>query len=83
MLVDPKTIKMPVAVESFGSWSWDHRTSITAWGEDKVVNATQDAILPIDPVTGNEGWLRLYAEPAAPTTITGEQKPGVNAGGIV
>ncbi len=73
VLVDPKTIKMPVAVESFGSWSWDHRTSITAWGEDKVVNATQDAILPIDPVTGSEGWLRLMPNPPNQPTTTGEQ----------
>ncbi|HYK35311.1 hypothetical protein [Alloacidobacterium sp.] len=65
VLVDPKTIKMPVAVESFGTWSWDHRTTITAWGEDKVVNATQDAILPVDPVNGTEGWLRLV--PSQPT----------------
>jgi hypothetical protein len=73
VLVDPKTIKMPVAVESFGSWSWDHRATITAWAEDKVVNATQDAILPIDPVTGSEGWLRLMPNPPNQPTTTGEQ----------
>ncbi|HTJ28908.1 MAG TPA: hypothetical protein VL346_00310, partial [Acidobacteriaceae bacterium] len=73
VLADPKTIKMPIAVESFGSWSWDHRTSITAWGEDPVVNATQDAILPIDPVSATEGWLRLAPNPATDSGTTGEQ----------
>ena len=72
VLVDPKTIKMPVAVESFGNWSWDHRTSITAWGEDKVVNATQDAILPPDPVSATEGWLRLVPTPSGPSETSGE-----------
>ncbi|HEY3626485.1 MAG TPA: hypothetical protein VGL00_09375 [Terracidiphilus sp.] len=72
VLVDPKTIKMPVAVESFGNWSWDHRTSITAWGEDKVVNATQDAILPVDPVSATEGWLRLVPTPPGPPGNSGE-----------
>lgn len=72
VLVDPKTIKMPVAVESFGTWSWDHRTSITSWGEDKVVNATQDAILPADPVSGTEGWLRMTPAPSGQTETSGE-----------
>ena len=72
VLVDPKTIKMPVAVESFGNWSWDHRTSITNWGEDKVVNATQDATLSADPVSATEGWLRLTPVPSNKAGTSGE-----------
>ena len=72
VLVDPKTIKMPIPTEAFGAWSWDHRTSITAWSEDKVVNATDDAILPVDPVTGNEGWLRLSPTPPSPPGNSGQ-----------
>lgn len=72
VLVDPKTIKMPVAVESFGNWSWDHRTAVAAWGEDKVVNATQDAILPADPATASEGWLRLVPASSGTPDTSGE-----------
>jgi hypothetical protein len=49
-------------------------TSITAWEEDKVVNATQDAILPVDPVSGTAGWLRLT--PALPNQNDTSGKAG-------
>ena len=76
VLVDPKTIKMPIPTEAFGAWSWDHRTSITAWSEDSVVNATDSAILPVDPVTGNEGWLRLSPTPPPPPGTSGQPNQG-------
>ena len=76
VLVDPKTIKMPIPTEAFGAWSWDHRTSITAWSEDSVVNATDDAILPVDPVTGNEGWLRLTPTPPPQAGSSGQPNQG-------
>ncbi|HEY6489864.1 MAG: hypothetical protein WCC26_04110 [Terracidiphilus sp.] len=76
VLVDPKTIKMPIPTEAFGAWSWDHRTSITAWSEDNVVNATDDAILPVDPVTGNEGWLRLTPTPPPQAGSSGQPNQG-------
>jgi hypothetical protein len=69
VLLNPKLIRMPVANEIQGSWSWDHRTDITDWGEDPVTNATADAILPPDPAAGSEGWLRL--SPPVPQPSTG------------
>ena len=63
VLVDPKTIRMPVANEIHGTWSWDHRSDITTWAEDPIVNATDDAHLRPDPATGTEGWLRLSPPP--------------------
>jgi hypothetical protein len=65
VLVDPLKIRMPVPTGGIqGNWSWDHRSSITQWAEDPVVNATQDATLSPDPIGANEGWLRL--KPVAP-----------------
>jgi hypothetical protein len=63
VLVDPKTLKMPVPTETPGSFSWDHRATVATWAEDPVVNATDDAVLPPDPVVGTEGWLRLMPPP--------------------
>lgn len=63
VLVDPKTIRMPVPNEIHGTWSWDHRADITTWAEDPIVNATQDAHLRPDPATGTEGWMRMIPPP--------------------
>jgi hypothetical protein len=63
VLVDPKTIRMPVPNEIHGTWSWDHRADITNWAEDPVVNATQDAHLRPDPAAGTEGWMRMMPPP--------------------
>ncbi len=59
VMVDPKQIRMPVAAHLHGTWSWDHRKSVTEWENLPVTHATQDALLPQDPPIGTEGWLRL------------------------
>jgi len=66
VLVDPQRIRMPIPNEIHGTWSWDHRTSITAWEEDKVTNTTGDALIPPDPAKAQEGWLRM--QPPATTS---------------
>lgn len=66
VLTDLKHIRMPVPNERSGTWSWDHRQDVSAWAEDPVTNATNDAPLSPDPVQGTEGWLRLV--PPEPTT---------------
>lgn len=71
LLVDPKRVRMPVATEIKGTWSWDHRADISKWQEDPVINSTSDAIIPPDPVEGTEGWLRL-----APPTDTSSGQTG-------
>jgi len=63
VLVDPKTIRMPIPNEIHGTWSWDHRSDITTWAEDPIVNATSDAHLRPDPASGTEGWIRLGPAP--------------------
>ncbi len=59
VLVDPKHIRMPIAAELNGSWTWDHRTDVITWANDTVTNANQDAILQPDPCVASEGWLQL------------------------
>ncbi|HEY1986685.1 MAG TPA: hypothetical protein VGG85_14815 [Terracidiphilus sp.] len=65
VLVDPKTLRMPVPNEIHGTWSWDHRADITTWAEDPIVAATQDAHLRPDPASGTEGWMRMMPPPPA------------------
>jgi hypothetical protein len=59
VLIDPERIRMPIPHDLNGSWSWDHRISVTEWANDPVTHATQDALLNPDPPVGSEGWLRL------------------------
>jgi hypothetical protein len=63
LLVDPKRIRMPVSGDIQGVWSWDHRTDVSTWTEDSVVNSTGDASIPPDPSKGQEGWLRIVPKP--------------------
>lgn len=65
VLVEAKRIRMPVASELHGTWSWCHRVDPTSWREDDVVNSRSVAELPTGPVEGEEGWLRLNPEPPA------------------
>jgi hypothetical protein len=65
LLVDPKRIRMPIARDIQGTWSWDHRTDIATWSEDPVTNTTGDALLAPDPTIGTEGWLKLGPPPAS------------------
>ncbi|MBV9766214.1 MAG: hypothetical protein JOZ48_15315, partial [Acidobacteriaceae bacterium] len=52
LLVDPKRVRMPVANEIKGTWSWDHLANVSTWVEDPIINSTSDAIIPPDPVEG-------------------------------
>ncbi|HKD78090.1 MAG TPA: hypothetical protein VKH81_00245 [Candidatus Angelobacter sp.] len=70
LLVDPKRVRMPVANEIKGTWSWDHRADVAHWEEDPVINSTGDAIIPPDPVNGTEGWLKLGPPPPSTTGTT-------------
>ena len=66
VLVDPKHIRMPIAAELNGTWTWDHRADVITWANDVVTHATQDAILQPDPPVASEGWLQLNPpEPGA------------------
>jgi hypothetical protein len=69
VLVDPQHIKMPLATDLNGTWVWDYRSDATTWQQDPTTNATDDALLPIDPPTAVEGWLKL-TPPAAGGSAT-------------
>ncbi|MBL8329115.1 MAG: hypothetical protein JNJ71_09710 [Rubrivivax sp.] len=59
VLVDPDAVRMPVPAEIAGGWSWVRRVNVTTWQEDKVVKASQDALLGDAPAMLQEGWLKL------------------------
>jgi hypothetical protein len=65
VLVDPERIRMPVAHDINGTWSWDARSDVNTWTSSPVTHATQDALLDPDPPEGSEGWLRLSPRPTA------------------
>jgi hypothetical protein len=65
VMVDPKLIRMPVASDIRGTWSWSHRQDAATWADDPVTNSNGDARIPPDPSVGQEGWLRL--SPDEPT----------------
>jgi hypothetical protein len=50
---------MPIPTDINGTWSWDYRADANTWAELPITNATQDALLPPDPPSGTEGWMRL------------------------
>jgi hypothetical protein len=83
VLVDPKTVRMPVASDIAGTWSWDHRKDVSSWVEEDITAATGEALLHDDPVAGSEGWLRLSPPPpaAAATGGTSTATPGGAGGG--
>ena len=66
VLIDPKTIRMPIPTELPGTWTWDHRQDVGVWAEYPVVNATTDALLPADPAQGHEGWLKFSPPAGSP-----------------
>ena len=66
VLVDPKLIRMPVASDIRGTWSWSHRSDASTWADDPVTNSLGDARMPPDPSQGQEGWLRLTPEEPLP-----------------
>jgi hypothetical protein len=63
VLVDPRTIRMPISTELAGTWSWSHRTDVSQWADQPVVNAASTALITADPVEAEEGWLILHPKP--------------------
>ncbi len=65
VLVDPQHIRMPLATDLKGNWVWDYRSDAATWKEEQATNATDDALLGIDPPTAIEGWLKLMPPSSA------------------
>ena len=63
VLVDPKQIRLPIAADIAGTWTWTHKADVATWVEEQVTHATQDARLSDDPAEAEEGWLRLTPPP--------------------
>jgi hypothetical protein len=62
-LVDPSTIRLPVVSALPKRQSWTRRESPTTWRDDPIVAATQEAMLPDQPATAQEGYVRARIEP--------------------
>jgi hypothetical protein len=60
VLVDPRSIRMPVAADLAGTWTWNHRADVATWSDDPVVNATDDALMSAKVAVAEEGWLTLH-----------------------
>jgi hypothetical protein len=65
VLVDPRSIRMPVAADLAGTWTWNHRADVATWSDDPVVNATDDALMTAKVAVAEEGWLTLHPQPEA------------------
>lgn len=63
VLVDPRTIRMPLPTDLGGTWTWNHRADVSDWAAQPVVNAAGSALLTTDVVEAEEGWLTLHPEP--------------------
>ena len=59
VLVDPLRIRMPVATELHGSWTWNHRRDVTEWVDEPVTNVGGEALIGGAPAVAEEGWLTL------------------------
>jgi len=65
VLVDPNGLRMPVARDVGGTWSWQSRADIGKWAAEPITNATGEAALSPGRVRATEGWLRLVPDPPA------------------
>jgi hypothetical protein len=65
VLVDPKTIRLPVVSALPKRQSWTRRDSPTTWRDDPIIAATQEAMLPDQPATAQEGYVRARMEAEA------------------
>ena len=63
LLVDPTNVRMPVAREVGGTWSWQSRADIGRWTTEPVTHATGEAALSSARARATEGWLRLTPDP--------------------
>jgi hypothetical protein len=68
VLRDPDTLRMPIATDIAGTWTWNYKADVARWVEEQILNASHDAFLDDTPAEGTEGWLRLtpLPPPAAP-----------------
>ena len=65
VLVDPNGLRMPVARDVGGTWSWQSRADVGRWTSEPITNATGEAALSPGRVRATEGWLRLVPDPPA------------------
>jgi hypothetical protein len=67
VLIDQDKVRLPL-IASFGAEQlWTRRDSSFTWKDDPILAATQTALLPSDPATVEEGYIRIApVKPAGP-----------------
>jgi hypothetical protein len=78
VLRDPDTLRMPIATDIAGTWTWNYKADVARWAEEEILNAGHDAVLDDTPAVGTEGWLRLT--PTPPPASPGPPPPPPAAG---
>ena len=59
MLIDSDKVRLPL-ISSFGDDQiWTRRDTTFTWKDDPILAATQTALLPEDPATVQEGYIRI------------------------
>jgi len=75
VLVDPNGLRMPVARDLGGTWSWQSRADVGRWTSEPITNATGEAALSPGRVRATEGWLRLVPDPPADGSVAPDTTP--------
>lgn len=63
VLLDPEVVRVPVAGDVRGIWTWYHRPTPTSWASESIVNANATAVIPEAPSVAEHGWIRLHLTP--------------------
>ena len=70
VLVDPKRIRMPIASDIRGTWSWSHRMDATTWADDPVVNSERRRAASRRSLARPGGMAENYARPRPSPLLT-------------
>ncbi len=62
VLVDPRTIRLPVVSALPKRQSWTRRDTPTTWRDDPIIAATQEATFPDQAAAAQEGYIRARIE---------------------
>lgn len=63
VLVDPNTVRMPKPKGLPEDQLWTRRDTPVTWRDDPITAATQDALLPDESPTAEEGYIRVNIDP--------------------
>lgn len=80
VLRDPDTLRMPIATDIAGTWTWNYKADVARWVEEEILNAGHGAVLDDTPAEGTEGWLRMTPPPSPASSSTPPPVPPPDPG---